>query len=102
DLIPLKQGVRNSRVIARTGYNSYLKSLQRADVLFAISDQTAGDLVDMLRIPASRIKVARPGVDLPAASGRPVHRARPYFLYLGGPNPNKNLGLLLDAMAQSP
>ena len=100
DLIPLKQGLGSSRVLARTGYQNYMKSLAKADMLFAISEQTAGDLIEMLRIPGSRIKLARPGVDLPKPSGSAVKRAKPYFLFLGGPNPNKNLAVLLDAMVQ--
>ena len=100
DLIPLKQGLGSSRVVARTGYQNYMKSLVKADMLFAISEQTAGDLIEMLRIPGSRIKLARPGVDLPPSGGRAVKRAMPYFLFLGGPNPNKNLPVLLDAMLQ--
>ena len=99
DLIPLKQGLRGQRVIARSGYRAYVKSLSRADTLFAISAATAADLVDMVRIPANRIRVARPGVDLPPSSGRPPSQTRPYFLYVGGPNSNKNLSVLLDAMA---
>ena len=100
DLIPLKQGIGRRRALARAGYDSYLKGLRKADVLFAISEQTAGDIVEMLRVPASRIRIAKPGVDLPRSEPRTVRRARQYFLYLGGPNPNKNLGVLLDAMAQ--
>lgn len=101
DLIPLKQGMGRRRVLARAGYDSYLKALHRSDVLFAISEQTAGDLVEMLRISATKIKVARPGVDAGPAPTKSIPRTRPYFLYLGGPNPNKNLGVLLDAIAQT-
>jgi glycosyltransferase involved in cell wall biosynthesis len=101
DLIPLKQGVRRRSVIARAGYAAYLRALQRAATLFAISDETASDLMGMLRIPAARIVVARPGIDLPATASHPLSPSRPYFLFLGGPNPNKNLGVLVDAMALS-
>ena len=99
DLIPLKEGFDQRRLVARAGYRSYLKALKRADTVFAISVQTAGDLVDLLRLPADRIRVARPGVDLPPSSGRAASHKRPYFLFVGGPNPNKNLSVLLDAMA---
>ncbi|HET7467787.1 MAG TPA: glycosyltransferase family 1 protein [Candidatus Dormibacteraeota bacterium] len=105
DLIPLKrreQGERRRQLrglIARSGYDSYLRELQLADMLFAISEQTADDVSRLLGIPASRIRVAAPGVDLPPSSGTHTDQARPYFLYLGGPNPNKNLGVLLDAFA---
>jgi alpha-1,3-rhamnosyl/mannosyltransferase len=99
DLIPLKEPQSRRRVIANLGYAAYLNSLRHADLLFAISQQTATDLVDMLHINAGRVRVARPGIDLPALQERHANRGRPYFLYVGGPNPNKNLSLVLDAMA---
>jgi glycosyltransferase involved in cell wall biosynthesis len=102
DLIPLKQPQPRRRVVAQTGYRSYLGALRHVDTIFAISQQTAGDLVDLLRLPGARIVVARPGVDLPPSTGRTAHPGRPYFLYLGGPNPNKNLTLILDALAMCP
>jgi glycosyltransferase involved in cell wall biosynthesis len=100
DLIPLKQrevGRRGQGLITRAGYDSYLRTLKHADVLFAISEQTAADVSHLLGIARGRIKVAVPGVDLPPSSGSGAHQDRPYFLYVGGPNPNKNLALLLDA-----
>lgn len=100
DLIPLKQRRTSKRVLANAGYDSYLKSLRLADRLFAISQQTAGDLIELLRLPASRIVVARPGIDLPPTPPQVVPRAKPYFLYIGGPNPNKNLGVILDALVK--
>jgi glycosyltransferase involved in cell wall biosynthesis len=102
DLIPLKQGIGRKQVIARAGYRSYLAAVKRSDVVFAISQQTAGDLVELLRIPASRIVVARPGVDMAENRSVPTARGRPYFLFVGGPNPNKNLSTLLDAMQLCP
>lgn len=102
DLIPLKDGVERLRPIARAGYRSYLKTLRRVDTIFAISEQTAGDLHARLHVPASRIKLARPGIDLPAAGSASIAPNHPYFLFLGGPNPNKNLAIVLDAMRLAP
>lgn len=102
DLIPLKEGLDQRRVVTWAGYRSYLKALKHVDTVFAISAQTAGDLIDLLRVPANRIRVARPGVDLLPAGGQAPSNRRPYFLYLGGPNPNKNLSILLDAMTMCP
>jgi glycosyltransferase involved in cell wall biosynthesis len=99
DLIPLKEPQPRRRVVANLGYWSYLNSLRHADQLFAISQQTATDLVDMLHLNAARVRVARPGIDLPELKVGHADRGRPYFLYVGGPNPNKNLALALDAMA---
>src|SRR5207248_6884128 len=98
DLIRLHQGFARREVLGRTGYDGYLQALKKADRLFAISAQTAGDLVELLRIPASRIDVARPGINQEPAASSATKPARPFFLYVGGPNPNKNLDLLLDAM----
>jgi glycosyltransferase involved in cell wall biosynthesis len=99
DLIPLKQGLTRSGVITRAGYRTYLRALEHADTLFAISDQTKADLVEMLRLPVSRVLVARPGIDLSASAGARLKATRPYFLFVGGPNPNKNLHVVLEAMA---
>ena len=99
DLIPLKEPASRSRLIANAGYRSYMGGLRRVDTLFAISQQTADDLVELLQIPADRIMVARPGIDLPTSHEVTARPGRPYFLYVGGPNPNKNLELVLDAMA---
>ncbi len=99
DLIPLKQALRGHGLITRAGYRTYLRALRQVDTLFAISDQTAADLVRMLDVPANQVLVARPGIDLPPSSGQKLNPARPYFLFLGGPNPNKNLSVVLDAMA---
>ncbi len=102
DLIPLKQGLSRRQVIANVGYRSYLRALRQVETLFAISEHTSIDLVEMLHIPANRILVARPGVELSVSSDHPVNHTRPYFLFLGGPNPNKNLAVLLDAMTMCP
>jgi glycosyltransferase involved in cell wall biosynthesis len=137
DLTPLKQGLARNRLVARAGYSTYLKALARVDTMFAISNETAQDLVDMLALDPHKILIARPGVDikpkdagdsgLPRSRGRwrgapdgdgegelglPRSRGRwrgapdgdvnletqPYFLFLGGPDPNKNLSVLLRAM----
>lgn len=99
DLIPLKEGISRRRAIAWAGYQVYLRSLPRADVLFPISEQTATDLRNLLHVPASALVVARPGIDMVAVPPSTKTPNPPYFLFLGGPNPNKNLGLLLDALA---
>jgi glycosyltransferase involved in cell wall biosynthesis len=99
DLIPLKEGHDRRRVIARAGYSAYLRALRRVDILFAISGQTASDLIELLGVPADRVVIAAPGIDFPPPDDRAADDGRPYFLFLGGPNPNKNLSVLLEAMA---
>lgn len=99
DLIPLKQGLHRHGLITLAGYRRYLRALRHVDTLFAISGQTAAELVEMLHLPAKQVLVARPGIDLPASAGERLNPDRPYFLFLGGPNPNKNLSVVLEAMA---
>jgi glycosyltransferase involved in cell wall biosynthesis len=98
DLIPLKEGISRRRFLAWFGYRSYLGTLRRAGTLFAISNQTATDVENLLQVPRSRIVVAPPGIEPRNIEPTPDTPIRPYFLFIGGPNPNKNLGLLLDAM----
>jgi glycosyltransferase involved in cell wall biosynthesis len=108
DLIPLKEGINRRRLIAWAGYQRYLRALRHADLVFAISNQTAHDLTQLLGLPEDRIVIARPGISLPSPLSReaapmaPVvgeRGVRKYFLFIGGPNPNKNLQVLLDAFA---
>jgi glycosyltransferase involved in cell wall biosynthesis len=101
DLIPLKQGFRRRSVLNRLGYSRYLHALRSADTLFAISDQTARDLTELLAIPPQRVVVVRPGIEVTAPMSNAAPGARPFFLFVGGPNPNKNLTVLLDAMSRA-
>jgi glycosyltransferase involved in cell wall biosynthesis len=99
DLIPLKEGVSPRQPITWLGYRAYLHSLRRVKTIFAISQQTANDVIQLLGVPAERIVVAAPGIAIATSAGQSANDARPYFLFLGGPNPNKNLTVLLDAVA---
>ena len=100
DLIPLQEGIDPRRIVAWAGYRAYLRGLRRVDTYFAISGQTATDLNSLLRVPADNIVVARPGIEIPPSDRLSVGSGRPYFLFVGGPNPNKNLVVLLEAMAR--
>src|SRR5438034_397597 len=100
DVTPL-QNANRVRVIGWAGYRTYVRNLRRVDTYFAISKQTGRDLTDLLGVPSEKIVIAAPGINLPPPSGATFGGARPYFLYLGGPNPNKNLPTLLDAMART-
>src|SRR2546422_8641813 len=101
DLIPLRQGISRKRIIGWAGYRTYVRNLRRVDTYCAISQQTARELTELLGVPSRKIVVAAPGIDLPASAAAGFDAARPYFLYLGGPNPNKNLPTLLDAMTRT-
>jgi glycosyltransferase involved in cell wall biosynthesis len=97
DLIPLHQG----RSAEPPGYRRYLKRLQSVDTIFAISQATADDVVATLSVPQGRVVVARPGVELPPLVASSSARGK-YFLYVGSPDPHKNLAVLLDAMTLRP
>src|SRR5437762_3573353 len=101
DLIPLRQGISRKRILGWAGYRTYVRNLRRVDTYFAISGQTGHELTDLLGVPSKKIVVAAPGIDLPPSSAATFAATRPYFLYVGGPNPNKNLPTLLQAMAST-
>ncbi|MGH7775882.1 MAG: glycosyltransferase family 4 protein [Candidatus Dormibacterales bacterium] len=98
DLIPLAEGIPAWHGLRRLGYRGYLGDLRRADAILAISHATATQVAERLAIPRERILVAPPGVHPKAPSDGALAPGRPFFLYIGGPNPNKNLGCLLEAM----
>jgi glycosyltransferase involved in cell wall biosynthesis len=99
DLIPLREGLRLRSPIAWAGYQAYVRALRRVDILIPISGQTANELMGFLQVPEDRVFIAPPGIDLPPGSAPRDQDDRPYFLFVGGPNPNKNLATLLDALA---
>lgn len=99
DLIPLTEGINPRQLVTWLGYRMYLRALRKVRTLFAISQQTADDVVKLLDVPAARIVVAPPGIDHPVDDAQKATTDRPYFLFLGGPNSNKNLFVLLDAIA---
>ena len=78
-------------------------SVDRADHVICISQNTADDLVRLFGIPRERISVTHLGFS--AAFGEPVARAqtgaRPYLLYVGHRGGYKNFKRILEAYAAS-
>jgi glycosyltransferase involved in cell wall biosynthesis len=84
------------------------RSLDRADVVIAVSNNTAQDIEDLFGVPAARIDVVPHGV---SSRFRPLDRedlaiARAklklperFILFVGTIEPRKNLGTLLEAWA---
>jgi glycosyltransferase involved in cell wall biosynthesis len=110
DLIPLhypRVFFPRRRFDQRLGYGRYLRLLQCADRLIAISEATKRDAMDRLRIPSERISVTPLAVDekrFYPRSAEEIDRAatrlglrRPYFLHVGSPDPNKNAANILRA-----
>lgn len=101
DLTPSHEGFSTRQFLRRLAYDGYVKSLPRVDHAFAVSQGTADDLVRLLKMDPSRISLAPNGLAFPG-TGSPPRRLRPYFLYFSGPDRNKNLDLLLQAIALHP
>lgn len=101
DLIPLVDPQWQRTGGEWAAYQKYLGRLRGAAGIFAISNQTAEDLQQELRIPPPPVHLAPPGVDIPPADTATVSDADKYFLYVGSADPHKNLPVLLEAFARS-
>lgn len=87
------------------------RSLRRADLLLAVSENTARDLVDLFHVGRDRIRVVHHGV---SAAFRPLPADRKraarerlglpdrFILFVGTIEPRKNLETLLEAWSQLP
>ena len=96
DLVPL---LHPEWVTPRTrsmhGYK-YARTAE-CDLVFVNSAHTARDVVEHLRVPEERIRVAHPGLDEGfTADGERASLGRPYVLSLATLEPRKNLGTLLE------
>jgi glycosyltransferase involved in cell wall biosynthesis len=80
-------------------YKSYLRQLQAADLIVAISMATAADLATHLDISEDRIRIVYPVV----RRSCPVNRspsAKPTFLYVGALDSHKQPELAVQALAR--
>ena len=103
DLIPLRFPRSTSPL---TNYFRYVvpQVLQQAEHIICNSEATARDLVDLYQIAANKITPILLGYDTVNFYPREKHHnsATPYFLYLGRPDPYKNLSGLIQAFAAIP
>lgn len=77
------------------------RMLDAADRIIAPSQDTADDLSALLHVPAEKIRVVPNGIDA-LFFGPPVRAAAerpPYILFVGTPEPRKNVSRLISAMA---
>ena len=106
DLIPLHEPdvMAYRRAHRRLVYRLYLRNLRHARWVVAISETTAEDLVQTLRIPRTRIRVVCPVVEpLREASEKPsavLSERGPRFLFVGIPEPHKRPDLAVAAFAR--
>jgi glycosyltransferase involved in cell wall biosynthesis len=98
DLIPLHFPEWVAPLTRRMHSRKYRNAARTCDVLFAISNYTADDAAETLRIPRQRVRVAYPGVD---GRFRPEGERRDlgaqYVLGVSTLEPRKNLDVLLEA-----
>jgi len=76
------------------------ETTRRADLIIAVSRFTAGQVEDLLGVPASRIRVIYHGVDLPEPPPPPVEQREPIILHVGTVQKRKNLARLVHAFEQ--
>ena len=82
-------------------YGRYLtpRAIRRADRVVCVSEATARDVAGLLDVPAGRVRVVPNGID--AIFGEPADPAPvegPYVLFVGTPEPRKNLPRLARAI----
>ncbi|MEA2764749.1 MAG: hypothetical protein QOK07_1153 [Gemmatimonadaceae bacterium] len=101
DLVPLLYPETMSRWNRISIRATLRRVLAAADMLIASSQNTANDLMSLLKIPEDRIRVIWIGVDevFFAPVAPPLER-EPYVLFVGTPEPRKNLERLIEAMTE--
>jgi glycosyltransferase involved in cell wall biosynthesis len=106
DLTALKQprsAPGLSTQAAELRWQVYFRKLARAEHVIAVSEQVRWDAVSLLGLHEDRITVIPEGVDLrrfrPGADAAEFAAYEPYFLCVGGGNPNKNVRGVCRAFA---
>ncbi len=86
-----------SRLYTRATLRSVLNA---SDLIVAVSQTTANDLNRLLHVSQERIRVVWSGVDEIFLRGAPTAPpiSSPYVLFVGTPEPRKNLPRLVEAM----
>jgi len=109
DLIPLVMSdmYKSATASWRFHFARFLehRAITRASLVLCISECTARDAVRLLKVPEEKIAVTPLAVDLsifesPADKEETLQKFRlnaPYFLYVGGIDPRKNVETLLRA-----
>jgi glycosyltransferase involved in cell wall biosynthesis len=79
--------------------------VERADIIFSISESTKQDLIDLLAVDAEKIKVTPLASRMTEIAGvadlPPEALEKPYFLYVGTRSRYKNFNLLVQAFSQN-
>jgi glycosyltransferase involved in cell wall biosynthesis len=98
DLVPLRFPEWTTERTQEMHGEKYASSARTCDLIFTNSAFTAADVVERLRVPEERVRVAPPGLgDGFAPAGARADLGRPYVLGLGTLEPRKNLARLVAA-----
>jgi glycosyltransferase involved in cell wall biosynthesis len=101
DLTPLESGLGDPLSAAR--WKLYYRRLHRCDLVLAISEHSRAEAVRVLGLDPQRVVAVPLGIDadrfVPSRGRGPYANRAPYFLHIGGANPNKNQATLLEAFA---
>ncbi len=91
------------RYVNDSSIASYAKkrSINRADLIIAISQSTKNDLINLLDIDENKIIVTPLGGDINSTNEKVLNIDYPYILYVGGRSGYKNFGLLIDVIRNS-
>jgi glycosyltransferase involved in cell wall biosynthesis len=100
DLVPLSHPEWVQGRTRRMHATKYRNTAATCDLVFTNSEYTKRDVVELLRVPEARMRVAHPGVDERfSPRGERADLGQPYVLAVATLEPRKNLAAALDAFA---
>ena len=104
DLIPMLLPAYRGSLFVRAYTQLVAASARRADAIIADSECSKRDIVRILRVPESRVRVVYLAADERFAPTRASNRDLPekFLLYLGGYDQRKNVRVIIEAFAQLP
>jgi glycosyltransferase involved in cell wall biosynthesis len=98
DLVPLRFPEWVHPRTRRMHAAKYREAARTCDLIFANSDFTAREVVELLGVAEERLRVARPGVDASfVPDGDAADLGRPYLFTVATLEPRKNLDTLVAA-----
>ncbi len=100
DLVPLLFPETMTRWSRLYGHATMQRVIDAADIIVTPSADTANDLTALLGVSQERVRVVWNGVDAIFFSSRSAapSQTAPYVLFVGTPEPRKNLPRLIGAM----
>jgi glycosyltransferase involved in cell wall biosynthesis len=98
DLVPLRHPEWVQGRTRRMHGAKYRNAARTCDVVFVNSEFTKDEVVELLGVPAERVRVAHPGVDARfRPGGQRADLGAPYVLTVATLEPRKNLSVLVEA-----